>query len=125
MIARRATPAPAAHNLHLHGRKQKLSTRAAKASPFIINFWDSNPGPAVSLCLCVSVLNVMDYHYDMENINRLSGRVVHAAYKVHAALGPGLLETVYEVCLAHELTKLGNRFGEAGPSARRLRRYEA
>ena len=40
-----------------------------------------------------------------EAINRLSGRVVHAAYKVHETLGPGLLESVYEVCIMHELTK--------------------
>lgn len=42
-----------------------------------------------------------------EHLNRLSGRVVHAAYKVHETLGPGLLESVYEVCLVHELTKMG------------------
>ena len=42
-----------------------------------------------------------------EHLNRLSGRVVHASYKVHEALGPGLLESVYEVCLTHELTKMG------------------
>jgi GxxExxY protein len=33
--------------------------------------------------------------------------VVNAAFKVHSELGPGLLEKVYEVCLAHELKKLG------------------
>ena len=33
--------------------------------------------------------------------------IVNAAYKVHKALGPGLLEKVYEVCMAHELTKAG------------------
>jgi GxxExxY protein len=31
--------------------------------------------------------------------------IVNAAYKVHAELGPGLLEKVYEVCLTHELRK--------------------
>lgn len=31
-----------------------------------------------------------------------------AAFKVHTTLGPGLLETVYESALAHELTKLGH-----------------
>ena len=31
--------------------------------------------------------------------------VVDAAYKVHTSLGPGLLESVYEVCLLHELGK--------------------
>jgi GxxExxY protein len=33
--------------------------------------------------------------------------VVDAAYKVHSGLGPGLLESVYEICLAHELRKRG------------------
>ena len=31
--------------------------------------------------------------------------VVDAAYKVHTTLGPGLLESVYETCLANELRK--------------------
>jgi GxxExxY protein len=31
--------------------------------------------------------------------------IVNAAYNVHAKLGPGLLERVYEVCLAYELNK--------------------
>lgn len=31
--------------------------------------------------------------------------VTDAAFKVHSALGPGLLESVYEVCLAHELKR--------------------
>jgi GxxExxY protein len=33
--------------------------------------------------------------------------VVNAAYKVHTELGPGLLEKIYEVCVAHELRKVG------------------
>ena len=34
-------------------------------------------------------------------------QIVEAALAVHKTLGPGLLESVYEVCLAHELTKRG------------------
>ncbi|MFT7602724.1 MAG: GxxExxY protein [Saprospiraceae bacterium] len=33
--------------------------------------------------------------------------IVNAAYKVHKQLGPGLLEKIYEVCMAHELKKAG------------------
>jgi len=38
-----------------------------------------------------------------------SGRVVDAALRVHSALGPGLLESAYEACLAHELRTRGLR----------------
>ena len=37
----------------------------------------------------------------------IGSQIVQAAYKVHAALGPGLLEKVYEICLVHELRKSG------------------
>ncbi|MBM4283807.1 MAG: GxxExxY protein [Deltaproteobacteria bacterium] len=35
--------------------------------------------------------------------NDIAREIVGAAYKVHTALGPGLLESVYEAALAHEL----------------------
>ncbi len=43
------------------------------------------------------------------NMNKVSGAVVDAAMKVHTVLGPGLLESAYEGCLAHELRKRGHR----------------
>ena len=39
--------------------------------------------------------------------NEIGKIVVDAAVKVHMALGPGLLESVYEVVLAHKLGKSG------------------
>jgi GxxExxY protein len=39
--------------------------------------------------------------------NVVTGEIVRAAMKVHTALGPGLLETVYRKCLCHELIKRG------------------
>jgi GxxExxY protein len=36
-------------------------------------------------------------------VEALAGAVVDTAYQVHKALGPGLLESVYEACLCHEL----------------------
>src|SRR5437867_6021851 len=39
--------------------------------------------------------------------NQLSKIILDAAFKVHTKSGPGLLESVYEVLLAHELRKQG------------------
>lgn len=38
---------------------------------------------------------------------RAARETVDAALKVHRVLGPGLLESVYEICLAHELKQRG------------------
>jgi GxxExxY protein len=37
----------------------------------------------------------------------LTPEIIGAAIKVHKRLGPGLLESAYECCLAHEISKLG------------------
>ena len=34
----------------------------------------------------------------------LTGQIIAAAIEVHRVLGPGLLESVYQVCLAHEFS---------------------
>jgi GxxExxY protein len=39
--------------------------------------------------------------------DQVSRGIINAALKVHSALGPGLLESAYRVCLAHELRKVG------------------
>ena len=39
--------------------------------------------------------------------NDITSKVIEAAMKVHTALGPGLLESAYELCLAYELRKTG------------------
>jgi GxxExxY protein len=41
------------------------------------------------------------------NENDLSYLIRGAAFKVHTALGPGLLESAYEVALSHELKTIG------------------
>ena len=40
-------------------------------------------------------------------INEVTGAVVDGAIKVHSLLGPGLLESAYQACLAYELRKRG------------------
>lgn len=42
--------------------------------------------------------------------DELSHRVIGCALEVHKALGPGLLESTYEQCLAHELALAGMSF---------------
>jgi GxxExxY protein len=42
-----------------------------------------------------------------ERTEEIGKIIVNSAFKVHKQLGPGLLERVYEVCLAHEITKAG------------------
>lgn len=41
------------------------------------------------------------------NENKTATEVLKAAFKVHTAMGPGLLESVYEAVLAYELSKRG------------------
>jgi len=41
--------------------------------------------------------------------NSLTRDIISAAMKVHSVLGPGLLESAYEACLALELRRRGHR----------------
>ncbi len=51
----------------------------------------------------------MSNHYEKltEKEEAIGKAIVNAAFKVHKALGPGLLEKVYEVCMEYELKKAG------------------
>jgi GxxExxY protein len=42
-----------------------------------------------------------------ERINQLGKLALDCAFRVHTALGPGLLESSYKACLAYELAKAG------------------
>jgi GxxExxY protein len=43
----------------------------------------------------------------MKNIEAIATQIVDSSIKVHKALGPGLLESAYQECLAYELRKRG------------------
>lgn len=47
--------------------------------------------------------------------NELAKEVADAAFHIHSRLGPGLLESVYETILAHELIKRGLRVSKQVP----------
>ena len=43
------------------------------------------------------------------NLNFVSSQIIQAAITVHKALGPGLLESVYQKCMVIELERMGMR----------------
>ena len=44
---------------------------------------------------------------EINELNALSHAIIGKAIKVHASIGPGLLESAYEKCLTYELTESG------------------
>ncbi len=52
-------------------------------------------------------MNNEKFHLLSDEDERIATLIVNAAFKVHKALGPGLLERVYEVCMEFELKKAG------------------
>ncbi len=49
------------------------------------------------------------------DVNRVTREIIGAAIAVHRELGPGLLESAYEACLAYELTQRGLRVEQQKP----------
>lgn len=48
-------------------------------------------------------------------INEITYEIIDSSYKIHTALGPGLLESAYKTCLAFELRKKGLKVEEEKP----------
>ncbi|MBC7261161.1 MAG: GxxExxY protein, partial [Chloroflexi bacterium] len=44
---------------------------------------------------------------EAETLNHITESIIKSAIAVHKALGPGLLESAYEACLAFELIQQG------------------
>lgn len=51
-----------------------------------------------------------DFRPLKNNDEELASEIVDCVFKVHKNLGPGLLESVYEICLCHELSKKNIHF---------------
>ena len=49
------------------------------------------------------------------DVNRVTREIIGAAIAVHRELGPGLLESAYETCLAYELSERGLRVEQQKP----------
>jgi GxxExxY protein len=54
-------------------------------------------------------------HLSQQDLNAKTGQIIEAALKVHTRLGPGLLESAYQACLAFELRKRGFNVVEKHP----------
>jgi GxxExxY protein len=52
----------------------------------------------------------MNYTPVSQRMEELATAIVDSAFQVHSQLGPGLLESVYEICFCHELKKRGVEF---------------
>jgi GxxExxY protein len=48
-------------------------------------------------------MNNITFH----SLNKLSETIIGKAIEVHRELGPGLLESTYEICLMHEIIQSG------------------
>jgi len=44
------------------------------------------------------------------NVNSITQKIIGSAISIHKELGPGLLESAYEACMAYELTELNLNF---------------
>jgi GxxExxY protein len=55
-------------------------------------------------------MNNTNTEAERRSLNELSGKVLGLCIEIHRELGPGLLESAYEECLAYEFSKAGLRF---------------
>ncbi|MBS1767017.1 MAG: GxxExxY protein [Acidobacteria bacterium] len=51
----------------------------------------------------------------MLELEDLTNSVIGAAIKVQSSVGPGLLESAYRICLAHELALRGHQVAQEAP----------
>ena len=52
---------------------------------------------------------------EIDRLDQISRRIIGAGIEVHRHLGPGLLESAYQICLAFELNQRGLRFEQQKP----------
>ena len=60
-------------------------------------------------------MNKLEMEAERQKLNELSGKVIGLCIEIHRELGPGLLESAYEECLAYELAQAGLRFERQKP----------
>jgi len=58
---------------------------------------------------------------DSDRLDQITRRIIGCAIDVHRFLGPGLLESAYEACLAHDLERIGMKVERQKPVALKYR----
>jgi GxxExxY protein len=76
-----------------------MNRQYAKSAKKTINFYD-NPYLEV---ICMK----KPFEETDAELDKIAKEVVDAAFKVHFNIGPGLLESAYEACLAYEISQRG------------------
>jgi GxxExxY protein len=61
----------------------------------------------INPCESVKICGAKKMKADLQEINNITHDIIGCAYDVHSKLGPGLLESTYEVCLTYELMNKG------------------
>jgi GxxExxY protein len=107
-----ATSAHSAIQIFLIFRKQKSIHRRGRRD----RGEDWGEQVVISASSALSAIQSLDSAWNVPmRINDLTSAIIGAAIKVHQRLGPGLLESVYRICLAYELRKLGFEVEEEKP----------
>ena len=60
-------------------------------------------------------MNHRDTEAQRNHLNDLTRKIIGMCIEIHRELGPGLLESAYEECLAYELSQNGLHFGRQRP----------
>src|SRR5258708_21058987 len=120
IVHERMTVHPVVERESNHGKQQRRDRDSVSQQ---LDLTTGDTGDADTFCTSIYVIRVTSVT-DMRqpnpiqpqrtrrtqmHFNEVSGEVVDAAMKVHSRLGAGLLDTVYEVCLAYELNQRGFR----------------
>ncbi len=66
-------------------------------------------------CLADSAVHPAAHEDQRMRLNDLSGKVIGLCMEIHRVLGPGLLESAYEECLAYEISRIGVRYERQQP----------
>jgi GxxExxY protein len=88
------------------GRRKRFTTERTESTEKTLLLFSVN-----SVASVVNLLSMTE----RERLNGITKSIIGAAIQVHSALGPGLLESAYEACLAFELGRRQLRVEQQKP----------